>query len=158
MGSTGNTARTEGMARVRNNESLNCPIGKIKGNFFTSMLQIFKKCYPMRNIFFVAGEGIFIFVSVLLASVIILGQESFVLKHQLLMEIFLISVFFTILLIGSWRKDCGYTLALEAPEIMRDVDLTNPAYTPIVCKYKCEGLYEMAHRTVKMPRGGDRCH
>jgi hypothetical protein len=157
------------------------------------MLQIFKKYYPMRNIFFVAGEGIFIFVSVLLASVIILGQESFVLNHQLLMKIFLISVFFTILLIGSWRfgyslilnrglfnqkiillgsgdllknikqeiserKDCGYTLALEAPESMRDVDLTNPAYTPIVCKYKCEGLYEMPHRTVKMPRGGDRCH
>lgn len=193
----------------------------------------------MRNIFFVAGEGIFIFVSVLLASVIVLGQESFVFNRQLLMKIFLItvvcqaclyyndlydlkiansfnelgirliqalgfaaiflaffyilfpdaiigsgiffiSVFFTILLIGSWRfgyamildrgffnhkiillgsgglikdikqeiserKDCGYTLALEAPESMIDVDLTNPAYTPIVCKYGCEGLYEMAH-------------
>ena len=203
------------------------------------MLQIFKKYYPMRNIFFVAGEGIFIFISVLLASVIILGQESFVLNRQLLMKIilitvvcqvclyyndlydlkisnsfnemglrllqalgfaaiflaifyllfpdaiigsgiFLISVFFTILLIGSWRfcyslilnrgmfnqkiilvgsgdlvkdikqeiserKDCGYTLALEAPESMSDVDLTDQKSTPIVCKYKCEGLYEMAH-------------
>jgi sugar transferase (PEP-CTERM system associated) len=203
------------------------------------MLQIFKKYYPMRNIFFVAGEGIFIFVSVLLASVIILGQGSFVLSRQLLMKVFLIttvcqaclyyndlydlkitnsfnelgirllqalgfaaillaffyilfpdaiigsgiffiSVFFTILLIGSWRfgyslilnqgvfnqkiillgsgdlikvikqeiserKDCGYTLALEVPENMSDVDLTNPACTPIVCKNKCEGLCEMAH-------------
>ncbi len=203
------------------------------------MLQIFKKYYPMRNIFFVAGEGIFIFISVLLASVIILGQESFVLNRQLLMKVFLITavcqaclyyndlynlkitnsfnelgirllqalgfaaiflavfyilfpdaiiasgiffitVFFTILLIGSWRfgyslilnrglfnqkiillgsgnlikdikqeiserKDCGYTLALEVPENMSDVDLKNPARTPIVCKHQCEGLYEMAH-------------
>ena len=28
---------------------------------------------------------------------------------------------------------------------MSDVDLTNPTYSPIVCKYKCEGLYAMAH-------------
>jgi sugar transferase (PEP-CTERM system associated) len=203
------------------------------------MLQIFNKYYPVRNIFFVAGEGIFIFMSVLLASAIVLGQESFFLSRQLLMKtflitvvcqtclyyndlynlkitnsfnelgirllqalgfaaiflaffyilfpgaiigsgIFFISVFFTILLIGSWRfgyalildrglfnhkiillgsgglikgikqeiserKDCGYSLALEAPESMIDVDLTNRAYSPIVCKYECEGLYEMAH-------------
>ena len=55
------------------------------------MLQIFKKYYPLRNIFFVAGEGIFIFISVLLASRIILGQESFVLNRQLLMKVFLIT-------------------------------------------------------------------
>mgnify|MGYP001823768517 FL=1 len=55
------------------------------------MLQIFKKYYPLRNIFFVAGEGIFIFISVLLASMIILGQESFVLNRQLLMKVFLIT-------------------------------------------------------------------
>ncbi len=203
------------------------------------MLQIFKKYYPLRNIFFVAGEGIFIFISVLLASMIILGQESFVLNHQLLMKVFLITavcqaclyyndlydlkitnsfnelgirllqalgfaaiflaffyilfpdaiiasgiffitVFFAILLIGSWRfvyslilsqglfnqkiillgsgdlvkdikeeisgrKDCGYTLALEVPEDICDVDLTNPACIPIVCKNKCEGLCAMAH-------------
>jgi len=203
------------------------------------MLQIFKKYYPLRNVFFVAGEGIFIFISVLLASVIILGLESFVPDRQLLMKIllitavcqaclyyndlynlkitnsfkelglrllqalgfaaiflaffyilfpdaiigsgiFFISVFFTILLIGSWRfcyslilnrglfnqkiillgsgdlvkdikqeiserKDCGYTLALEAPESMSDVDLVNPACTPIVCNSRCDGLYEMAH-------------
>jgi len=203
------------------------------------MLQIFKKYYPLRNIFFVAGEGIFIFFSVLLASLIIIGQEAFVPDHRLLMKvflitcvcqaclyyndlydlkitnsfnelgirllqalgfagiflaffyilfpdaiigsgIFLIAVFFTILLIGSWRfgyslilsqglfnqkiillgsgklvkdikqeiserKDCGYTLALEVPENMSEVDLANPASTPIVCKNKCEGLCDMAH-------------
>jgi sugar transferase (PEP-CTERM system associated) len=203
------------------------------------MLQIFKQYYPLRNIFFVAGEGIFIFISVLLASLIILGQDSFVTDHRLLMKVFLITfvcqaclyyndlydlkitnsfnelgirllqalgfaavflaffyllfpdaiigsgiflvtVFFAILLIGSWRfgyslilsrglfnqkiillgsgklikdikqeiserKDCGYTLALEVPENMGEVDLANPACTPIVCKNECEGLCAMAH-------------
>ena len=55
------------------------------------MLQIFKKYYPLRNIFFVFGEGIFIFFSVLLASVIILGQELFVPDRRLLMKVFLIT-------------------------------------------------------------------
>ncbi len=203
------------------------------------MLQILKKYYPLRNIFFVFGEGIFICLSVLLASVIILGLDSFASEPQLMMKIFLItfvcqsclyyndlydlkitdsfkelgirllqalgfaaiflaffyilfpnaiigtgifliSICFVILLIVSWRfgyslilnrglfnqkiillgsgeltknikqeiserKDCGYTLALEVPENMSDVDLTNPACTPIVCKNKCEGLCEMAH-------------
>jgi sugar transferase (PEP-CTERM system associated) len=203
------------------------------------MLQILKKYYPLRNIFFVFGEGIFICLSVLLASVIILGLDSFASEPQLMMKIFLItfvcqsclyyndlydlkitdsfkelgirllqalgfaaiflaffyilfpnaiigtgiffiSICFVILLIVSWRfgyslilnrglfnqkiillgsgelaknikqeiserKDCGYTLALEVPENMSDVDLTHPAFTPIVCKNKCEGLCEMAH-------------
>jgi sugar transferase (PEP-CTERM system associated) len=203
------------------------------------MLQIFKKDYPLRNIVFVFGEGIFIYASVLVASVIILDQEWFVPDRRLLMKVFLItsvcqiclyyndlydlkitdsfkelgvrlfqalgfaaiflgffyilfpnaiigtgiffiSICFVILLIVSWRlgyslilnrglfnqkiillgsgelakdikeeisgrKDCGYTLALEVPENMSDVDRTHPASTPIVCKNKCEGLYEMAH-------------
>jgi sugar transferase (PEP-CTERM system associated) len=203
------------------------------------MLQIFKKYYPLRNILFVFGEGIFIYASVLVASVIILDQELFVPDRRLLMKvflitfvcqsclyyndlydlkitgsfkelgvrlfqalgfaaiflgffyilfpnaiigtgIFLISICFVILLIVSWRlgyslilnrglfnqkiillgsgelvknikeeiserKDCGYTLTLEVPEDISDVDLTDPACTPIVCKNKCEGLCEMAH-------------
>jgi sugar transferase (PEP-CTERM system associated) len=203
------------------------------------MLQIFKKYYPLRNIFFVFGEGIFIYASVLVASVIILDQELFVPDRRLLMKVFLItfvcqsclyyndlydlkitdsfkelgvrlfqalgfaaiflgffyilfpdaiigtgiffiSICFVILLIVSWRlgyslilnrglfnqkiillgsgelvknikeeisgrKDCGYTLTLEVPEKMSDVDLTDPASTPIICKNKCEGLCEMAH-------------
>ena len=237
------------------------------------MLQIFKKYYPLRNIFFVFGEGIFIYASVLVASVIILDQELFVPDRRLLMKVFLItfvcqsclyyndlydlkitdsfkelgirlfqalgfaaiflgffyilfpnaiigtgiffiSICFVILLIVSWRlgyslilnrglfnqkiillgsgelvknikeeiserKDCGYTLTLEVPENMSDVDLTDPASIPIVCKNKCEGLCEMAahpgnsksdcrfqgetdylpdQRTIKMPGGWDRCH
>ena len=55
------------------------------------MLQIFKKYYPLRNIFFVFGEGIFIYASVLVASGIILGQELFIPDHRLLMKVFLIT-------------------------------------------------------------------
>ena len=56
------------------------------------MLQIFKKYYPLRNIFFVAGEGIFIYLAVLLASAIIIGLDSFRPEPQLLLKIFLITV------------------------------------------------------------------
>ena len=55
------------------------------------MLQIFKKYYPIRNIFFVAGESLFIFLSVMLAAAIIMGQDSFTLEAPLLMKILLIT-------------------------------------------------------------------
>jgi sugar transferase (PEP-CTERM system associated) len=55
------------------------------------LLQIFKKYYPLRNIFFVAGEGIFIYLAVLLASAIIIGLDSFRPEPQLLLKIFLIT-------------------------------------------------------------------
>lgn len=41
------------------------------------------------------------------------------------------------------RKDCGYTLALEIPESIDDVDLVNPGDIPLICKNKFEGLKEM---------------
>ena len=37
------------------------------------MLRLFKQYYPIRNIFFVIGEGVFIFMSFLLTSSIILN-------------------------------------------------------------------------------------
>ena len=55
------------------------------------MLQIFKKYYPIRNIFFVLGEGIFIYASVLAASMIILDAGSFTLDRWLLLKVFLIT-------------------------------------------------------------------
>jgi sugar transferase (PEP-CTERM system associated) len=55
------------------------------------MLRFFKKYYPIRNIFFVVGEGVFISLSVLLASYIIPGRESFVPDHWLLLKILLIT-------------------------------------------------------------------
>ena len=44
----------------------------------------------------------------------------------------------------SERKDCGYTLALEVPENMSDVDLTHPALHADCLQKQCEGLCEMA--------------
>jgi sugar transferase (PEP-CTERM system associated) len=40
------------------------------------MLRLFKQYYPIRNVFFVLGEGIFIFVSVLLAAIILSGSSA----------------------------------------------------------------------------------
>ena len=55
------------------------------------MLRFFKKYYPIRNIFFVIGEGLFIFVSVFLASWIILGPDAFIYDHYILLKILLIT-------------------------------------------------------------------
>jgi len=55
------------------------------------MLRFFKQYYPIRNIFFVLGEGLFIYISVLIASRIILGDELFVLSWFLAAKIFLIT-------------------------------------------------------------------
>jgi sugar transferase (PEP-CTERM system associated) len=55
------------------------------------MLRVFKKYYPIRNVFFVIGEGLFIFLSVSLASFLILGSDSFVYDQYLLLKILLIT-------------------------------------------------------------------
>ena len=38
------------------------------------MLRFFRQYYPIRNIFFVMGEGVFIYVSVLAAAFITTGH------------------------------------------------------------------------------------
>ena len=55
------------------------------------MLRFFKQYYPIRNVFFVFGEGVFIFVSVLMASYIIQSAEGFILERWLLIKILLIT-------------------------------------------------------------------
>jgi len=45
------------------------------------MLRFFKQYYPIRNIFFVIGEGLFIYASVLFATWILLNPESFTLGN-----------------------------------------------------------------------------
>jgi sugar transferase (PEP-CTERM system associated) len=55
------------------------------------MLRIFRQYYPIRNIFFVIGEGLVICVSVTLATRILLGTESFLLDRWLCSKIFLIA-------------------------------------------------------------------
>lgn len=55
------------------------------------MLRFFKQYYPIRNIFFVLGEGVFIYVSVLIASFIMLGRELFLIDTWLLIKVFSIT-------------------------------------------------------------------
>jgi sugar transferase (PEP-CTERM system associated) len=99
----------------------------------------------------IIGTGIF-FISICFAILLIVSWRlgySLILNRGLFNQ--------KIILLGSGelvknikeeiseRKDCGYTLTLEVPEDISDVDLTDLACTPIVCKNKCEGLCEMAH-------------
>jgi sugar transferase (PEP-CTERM system associated) len=56
------------------------------------MLRVFKQYYPIRNVFFVVGEGLSIFLSVSLATLLILGKYSFVYEQYLLLKILLITV------------------------------------------------------------------
>ena len=56
------------------------------------MLRVFKKYYPIRNVFFVIGEGLFIFFSVFLSSMIILGPEFLNNDQYLIFKILLIAV------------------------------------------------------------------
>lgn len=55
------------------------------------MLRILKQYYPIRNIFFVIGEGLVIYSSVMLACLIVFGPESFV-SRWLWLKILLITV------------------------------------------------------------------
>ena len=55
------------------------------------MLRLFKQYYPIRNIFFVLGEGLVIFASVIFASWIILGTELFPFDHWLWLKTLLIA-------------------------------------------------------------------
>ncbi len=56
------------------------------------MLRFFKKYYPIRNVFFVIGESLFIFLSVFLSSLIILGQGFLDHDHYLILKILLIAI------------------------------------------------------------------
>ena len=55
------------------------------------MLRIFKQYYPIRNIFFVLAEGVFIYLSVLIACRLILGDDLFFLSWFMVGKIFLIT-------------------------------------------------------------------
>lgn len=56
------------------------------------MLRLFKQYYPIRNAIFVLGEGIFIFLSVILACWLLLGKENFHFEYFLILKILLITV------------------------------------------------------------------
>ncbi len=58
-----------------------------------NMLRVFKQYYPIRNVFFIIGEGLVIFASVLLASWIVIGYNSFVIDELLWLKALLVALF-----------------------------------------------------------------
>jgi FlaA1/EpsC-like NDP-sugar epimerase len=77
------------------------------------MLRIFQQYYPIRNIFFVIGEGIFIFTSLYIASWIIIGTElmNFYAYHTL--KILLITVICQICLYYNELYDFKITASVK---------------------------------------------
>lgn len=65
--------------------------GKDGFRFVDPMLRLFKKYYPIRNAIFVLGEGFIIFISVILACWIIIGEKSLQIEFGLLMKALLIT-------------------------------------------------------------------
>jgi sugar transferase (PEP-CTERM system associated) len=55
------------------------------------MLRIFKQYYPIRNIFFFIGEGLVIYISVILASWIVLKSQSITFSTWVYLKVFLIT-------------------------------------------------------------------
>lgn len=55
------------------------------------MLRIFKQYYPIRNALFVMGEGLVIFLSVILASRLILGKEDSFFQYTVLLKALLVT-------------------------------------------------------------------
>jgi len=56
------------------------------------MLRLFKQYYPVRNAIFVVGEGLFIVLSVTIASWIIIGNHFLLTSHELVLKTLLIGV------------------------------------------------------------------
>lgn len=63
------------------------------------MLRLFKQYYPVRNAIFVVGEGLFIILSVMIASWLIIGQDFIVMDR---------AMFFKTLLIAAVCQLCLY--------------------------------------------------
>ena len=57
------------------------------------MLRVFKQYYPIRNVFFIIGEGLVIFASVLIASWIVIGYNSFFVDELLWLKALLVALF-----------------------------------------------------------------
>jgi sugar transferase (PEP-CTERM system associated) len=55
------------------------------------MLRLFKQYYPVRNAVFVVGEGLFIILSVIIASWVVIGNHFILSSHQLILKTLLIA-------------------------------------------------------------------
>jgi hypothetical protein len=56
------------------------------------MLRLFKQYYPARNAVFVLGEGLFIFISVMISSWLLLDLSSQPIEQWVLLKALLIAV------------------------------------------------------------------
>ena len=56
------------------------------------MLKIFKQYYPIRNIFFVIGEGLLILAAVILTELVFLGVHGMIQDRLLPLKIILVAV------------------------------------------------------------------
>jgi sugar transferase (PEP-CTERM system associated) len=56
------------------------------------MIRIFRRFYPIRNLFFVLGEGILIYLSILMASHLLMRHEIGGTDYELLLRILLITI------------------------------------------------------------------
>ena len=55
------------------------------------MLRLFKQYYPIRNAIFVVGEGVCIFLSVIIASWLVIGHDFFLTEQAILLKTLLIA-------------------------------------------------------------------
>ena len=55
------------------------------------MLRLFRQYYPIRNIFFVIGEGVTIYSSVLLAAVLLQGEQALHQDQWFYLKLFMIT-------------------------------------------------------------------
>ena len=55
------------------------------------MLRLFKQYYPIRNAIFVFGEGLIIFLSVMMACYLIIGQKSLQIEYDVIVKALLIT-------------------------------------------------------------------
>jgi len=63
-----------------------------RGEYIHKMLRLFKQYYPARNIFFILGEGLFIYSSVILATWLLIDLETFTLDRLYSRKALLITV------------------------------------------------------------------
>ncbi len=77
------------------------------------MLRVFKQYYPIRNVFFIIGEGLFTFASVLIASWIVLGYNSFIIDEWLWLKALLVAFFCFVCLYYNDLYDLRVTDSLQ---------------------------------------------
>lgn len=56
------------------------------------MLRLFKRYYPIRNALFVLGEGVIIFISVIVASLLVIGDKHLSIEYAMVLKALIITI------------------------------------------------------------------